>query len=210
MTRSLLATLCLVAAAGAAWGAPAQAPRPGKPVKWFALHKPYWSLGLKGGASLPLGELALYNGAGGSFGASLIYQGTRQVGTDFFVTYSSQPYKLGGGATPLNNTGVGVRLIYEVMRVEALNAWVGAGGGYYFTQRTRQVLKQPLTTPLQYAAEAQVAGGLGLAFGFGSSYRVTSALAVTLDVNLLNIALAGGTADSIALGIPSLGLRYDF
>jgi hypothetical protein len=205
MRKSFLAALlCL---APAVWSAPAE---PAADAKWFAFHKPYWALGIKGGAALPLGELATYNGAGGSFGATLTYQGTREVGTDFFVTYSTQPYKLGGGATPLNNVGLGVRLAYELMRVEALSAWVGAGGGYYMTQRTRQVLKQPVSTPVQYEAQAQDSSGLGLSFSFGASYLMTRALALTLDVSLLNIALAGGTADSIMIGMPSAGLRYDF
>lgn len=179
-------------------------------AKWFAFHKPYWSLGLKGGAALPLGELSTYNGTGGYGAVDVIYQGTRELGTDFFVSYSTQPYKVGGGASNLNNIGFGVKLLYQVMQVEALNAWVGAGAGYYLTQRTRQVLKQPVVSPPQYTAEAQNTGGLGLGFCFGTSYLMTENLALTLDLNLVNVSLAGGTADSITLGHPALGFRYDF
>lgn len=198
-------------AAYAAEVAPSPSPTPiPADAKWVAFFKPYWSLGLKAGAALPLGELSTYNGSGGLGGADLLYQGTRQVGTDFFFLYSTQPYKVGGGATPLNNTGIGVRLLYEVMRVEALNAWVGAGGGYFLTQRTRQVLVEPVTTPPSYQAAGQNSGGFGLVFCFGTSYMMTRTLALTLDVSLANVALAGGTADNIALGLPSIGLRYDF
>lgn len=179
-------------------------------AKWFAFYKPYWSLGIKGGAALPLGDLATFNGSGSSFGADVIYQGTRTVGTDLFVSYASQPYKLGGGASPLNTLGFGIKVIYEVMHVEALNAFIGAGAGYYSVQRTKQVLVQPVTTPVQYTAESQSTGGLGLLFCFGSSYLMTRSLAITVDVNVANIALAGGTADSITIALPSAGLRYDF
>jgi hypothetical protein len=179
-------------------------------AKWFAFYKPRWSVDLKGGGALPLGDLATYNSTGSSVGADLIYQGTRSVGTDLFISYSSQPYKLGGGASPLNNLGFGLKLLYEVMRVEDLNAWIGAGAGYYLTQRTRQVLVTPVTTPVQYTADSQSTGGLGLLFCFGTSYNMSRHVAITLDVSLVNIALSGGTADSITLGLPTAGLRYDF
>lgn len=200
---AILALLSTAASAAEPAGVPADA-------KWFAMYKPYWSVGLKGGAALPLGDLATYNGSGSSFGADVIYQGNRTVGTDFFVSYSSQPYKLGGGASPLNNLGFGIKLLYEVMHVEALNAWVGAGAGYYLTQRTRQVLVQPVTTPVQYTAETQSTSGLGLLFCFGTSYLMTRSLALTVDVNVVNVALSGGTADSVTVGMPAGGLRYDF
>jgi hypothetical protein len=179
-------------------------------AKWFALYKPYWSLGIKGGAALPLGDLATYNGSGSNFGADVIYQGTRTVGTDLFFSYSSQPYKLGGGASPLNAMGFGAKLIYEAMHVEALNAFIGAGAGYFLVQRTKQVLVQPVTTPVQYTSEGQSTGGLGLLFCFGSSYLMTRSIAITVDVNVASIALSGGTADSIGIAMPSAGLRYDF
>jgi hypothetical protein len=179
-------------------------------TKWFAFHKPYWSLGLKGGASQPLGDLAAYNGGGPSYGVDIIYQGTRTLGTDFFFLYSSQPYKVGGGATPFNNMQLGLRLLYEVSRVEALNAWVGAGAAYVLTQRTRQVLRQPVTDPPAYDAEAQNTGGMGLVFCVGASYLFGDAWAITGDCTISNIALAGGTADNIMLALPTLGLRYDF
>lgn len=210
-TLSLIFLVGLIASLPAADVTPSSSPTPiPTDAKWVAFFKPYWSLGLKGGAAVPLGELSTYNGSGGLGGADILYQGTRQIGTDFFFLYSTQPYKLGGGATPLNNTGIGVRLLYEVMHVEALNAWVGAGGGYFLTQRTRQVLVEPVTTPPTYKAADQNSGGLGLVFCFGTSYRMTRSLALTLDVSVANVALAGGTADNIALGLPSIGLRYDF
>lgn len=215
MKTLLIALLALAGSLSAAspYDQPTPEPTP-TPIpadsKWFAFHKPYWSLGMKGGGALPLGELSTYNGTGPFGGVDLIYQGTRDLGTNFFFSYSSQPYKLGGGATPLNNIGLGVRLLYQVMQVEALNAWIGAGGGYYITQRTRQVLVQPVTTPVKYAAEQQNTGGLGLSFCFGTSYLITDNLAFTIDLSVVNIALAGGTADSVSIGTPALGLRYDF
>jgi hypothetical protein len=205
-TVIILAAL-LLGAVGLRAAKPADEPAD---AKWFAMYKPYWSLGLKGGAALPLGDLATYNGTGSSFGADIIYQGTRTVGTDLFFSYASQPYKLGGGASPLNSMGFGAKLIYEAMHVEALNAFIGAGAGYFLVQRTKQVLVQPVTTPVQYTSEGQSTGGLGLLFCFGSSYLVTRSIAVTIDVNVASIALSGGTADSIGIAMPSAGLRYDF
>jgi hypothetical protein len=179
-------------------------------TQWFAFHKPYWSLGLKGGGALPLGNLSTYNGTGPSAGLDLIYQGTRKLGTDFFALYSTQPYKLGGGASPLNNLALGLKLLYEVTQVEALNAWVGAGAAYVLTQRTQQVLRQPVTTPVQYDPTVQNTGGLGLLFCFGSSFLMTDHVALTMELNVINVALAGGTGDSVLLGLPQAGLRYDF
>lgn len=203
-------TLLTAVAALVAGALPAASAKPEPEPRRLALHHPYWSAGLRLGGAMPLGDLAIYNGAGPSAGLDLAYQGTAEVATAFYLAYSTQPYKLGGQATPLNTLGLGVRLMYELTRVEAVNAWVGAGGGYYLVQRTRQNLKQPVVIPLQYEAGAESTGGLGLGLWAGSAYQWSPSLALTLELGLVSIGLAGGTADTVTLGLPALGLRYDF
>lgn len=217
MKRAIVYMFCLAAltAAGAARAEAGyqlyEAPTPvATPVpddtKWFAFHKPYWSFGIKGGGSLPLGDLAAYNGGGSAYGADIIYQGTRTVGTDFFFLSSSQPYKNSAAVTNFNNLMLGVRILYEVSRVEALNAWVGGGAAYVLTQRNRQTGALPSTLNI----EMENTNGIGLVFCAGASYLFTDSWAITGDCTVASVALAQGTADNIMLALPTLGLRYDF
>ena len=193
--------------------APAPAPTPNDAsvkTTTVSFYKPRWGLGLQGGGAVPLGDLTLYNTSGGAGSFSLLYLPTETITVDVFASYSTQPYKFGGGASALNMMGGGMKLEFELMRVEALSAFAGAGAGYLAVQRTQQVMVGSLAGLPVYAATTQNTGGIALLFCFGIGYDFSSHWGLLLDLNVINVSLGGGTSDSLMIAQPNVGLKYTF
>jgi hypothetical protein len=193
--------------------APTPAPTPVDPsvkVATLSFYKPRWGLSLQGGGAIPLGDLTLYNTSGPAGGFSVLYLPTESMTFGVFAHYSSQGYKLGGGASPLNMMGGGLKLNFEIMRVEALSAFVGAGAGYYAVQRTQQVMVGSSAGVPLYSPASQSTGGIALIFGFGIGYDFNRHWGLVLDLNVENLSLGGGTSDSLMIAQPNIGLKYIF
>jgi hypothetical protein len=180
------------------------------PSNKVRLIDPSWAIALKAGAVLPLGDLATYNQAGPAGGLDLYYHVNTSFSADFFTSYSSQAYKVGGGGQPLSNIGLGVKLLYNVAEIDGVVWYAGGGMAGYYNQRTKQVLRQPVlnNTPV-FDPEADSSFGLGVLGVLGGRYTGQSGWGLLLELNLVSVNLAGGTSDSLLLAQPVLGLSYE-
>jgi len=77
-------------------------------------------------------------------------------------------------------------------------------------QRTQQVVVgQNLGLPI-YSPSTQSTGGIALLFCFGIGYDFSSHWGLNIELNVINLSLAGGTSDSLMIAQPNLGLKYIF
>ncbi len=176
--------------------------------KSVQLLDPAWAVVLKAGGVLPLGDLAQYNQSGPVAGLDALYHANADYSVDIFASYSSQGYKLGGGQ-PLTNIGLGAKLLYNLATIDGITWYAGGGLAAYYTQRTTQVLRQPVlnNTPV-FDPTNESTAGFGLVGTLGGRYEFESRWGLLLELNIANINLAGGTSDNLLLAQPVLGLSY--
>jgi hypothetical protein len=179
------------------------------PSSLVRLVDPSWGYAAKLGAVVPLGELAQFNQSGPSLALDLFYHFNADVSVDTFLSYSTQGYKLGGGAQPLSNTGLGVKLLYNLDQIETVTWYGGGGVGLYYDQRTKQIVR-PVTSnaPPIYDPAPDSSFGLGILGVLGGRYQDPAGWGLIVELNLNIINLAGGTSDSLLLAQPLIGYYH--
>ena len=191
-------------------------PRGAKPKKSdgtvVSLHKPSFSVALKGGLSLPMGESADFNEGGGGGQIDIYFHGASNLSVDAFFNYSSTPYKSGAVPDPLTAMGGGVRAIYHPLKMKQMTPNIGAGLGYFSIGRAIQVQTgtEPLTGLPIFGTSTESVGGIGFTAIIGATYHVTPKLGITVDINVYSVSLEGGTSDAILYGLAAAGVQYYF
>jgi hypothetical protein len=183
-------------------------PLPG-PESHVSLVDPSWAVALKVGGALPLGDLATYNQSGPAANLDLYYRADASFRVDLSIDYFSEAYRLGAGDQPLSVAGLGLKLLYDMANVQGVVWYLGGGLGGYYVQRTQQVLEVPVlnNTPV-YDPTPNSTMGLGLMGVLGGSYDFENGWGMMVEINVLNINLAGGTSGNMLLAQPVIGLSY--
>jgi hypothetical protein len=183
-------------------------PMPG-PESHVSLVDPSWAVAVKAGGALPLGDLATFNESGPGADLDLYYRADASFRVDVFANYFDLAYRQGGGDQPLSAAGLGVKLLYDLGDVQGVIWYLGGGMGGYDVQRTQQVLQVPVlnNTPA-YTPTPNSSVGLGILGVLGGSYDFGNGWGMMVEINVLNINLAGGTSGNMLLAQPVIGLSY--
>lgn len=179
------------------------------PEKGIKVVAARWAMAVKLGAAVPMGDLGLYNNTGPAANLDLYYHADESISIDTFASYSRQSYKA-GDTQPLDNIGLGVKMLYNFTNLSGVIWYAGAGLAGYYDQRTKQVIADVVNDKAIFAPTYDSSAGLGVLGVFGARYEYENGLGLILEMNVANINLAGGTSDSILLGQPLLGLSYSF
>jgi hypothetical protein len=179
------------------------------PSSLVRLADPSWGWAFKAGGVVPLGDLAQFNQPGPAGALDLYYHLSADVSVDGFLGYSTQGYKLGGGAQPLSNTGLGAKLLYNLSLVDDVTWYAGGGVGLYYNQRTKQIVRPVVSNaPPIYDPVPDSSLGLGILGVMGGRYANSAGWGIVVELNVVNINLAGGTSDSLLLAQPMLGYYH--
>ena len=179
------------------------------PEKGIKLVPARWAMALKLGGAIPMGDLGLYNNSGPAANLDLYYHADDSISIDTFAAYSRQSYKA-GDTQPLDNVGLGIKMLYNLTNLSGVIWYAGAGLAGYYNQRTKQVIVDVVNNKAIFAPTYDTSMGLGVLGVAGARYEYGNGLGLILEMNVVNINLAGGTSDNILLGQPLLGLSYTF
>ena len=204
--------------------APAATPAPLPFDAGTAVHAgfyvPFWSAALHLAAAMPLGDMSTYNGLG--FGAQLdaIYHPAEGVLVDAFALTASLPavepastnstvYL--GSSDPMSLMGAGLKGGYVVYKADQMSLSVDAGVGYGSVQRTAHASINGNHWPVTWQlSQGPQESGLILAAGVQVTYQVVTDLDLVMALDYLAVELGGGTSDTPQVGLPSIGVQYDF
>jgi hypothetical protein len=199
---------------------PAPAPIDAASAAHAGFYVPYWSAALHLGAAMPLGAMATYNSLG--FGAQLdaIYHPAEGVGVVAFVLTGSMPAvkpedtgstQYIGDGVPMSMMGGGVKGAYTLYRADQMSLSVDAGMGYGSVKRTAHTSVNGTMWPVKWQlSEGPQEGGLILAAGLQATYQVVDDLQLVMALDYYAFELGGGTSDTPQVGLPSIGVQYDF
>jgi hypothetical protein len=175
------------------------------------IHDPAWTFCLLGGMAIPLGNTAEYNQASLSTNFEVIYAAAQEMSAGFFVHYSQLPYQSEAASQPLTNLGFGLRAILPIFDLEGINPYVAAGMGYFMTQlATQNVVGHTEQNEPILETKYKSSGGMGFTGGIGFRYKLNPNLSLILEMNVINISLEGGTADSLLFTHAVTGIAYTF
>jgi hypothetical protein len=227
--KSLLIALALLPAFLAADGvsptarpapAPAPAPFDAATAAHAGFYVPFWSAALHLTGAMPLGEMSTFNSLG--FGAQLdaIYHPAQGVLVDLFAVTASlpavQPPSTNGTvylgtSIPMSLLGAGLKGGYVIYAADQMSLSVDAGMGYGSVQRTAHASINGNHWPVKWQlSQGPQESGLILTGGIQVTYLIVTDLNLIMALDYMAVELGGGTSDTPQLGLPSIGLQYDF
>jgi hypothetical protein len=202
---------------------PQPTPQADLSVSHIEVHQDSLSIDFKGGAALPMGDLAKSNGAGFSAGMDLIYGASSVVDGAFSLSYASMPYlplQASSSAdlpstpsSPQTSIGLGLKAIVKLMQDTKLAVSVDGGLGYYFENvaTAKQINGAVDSNNLPILTTVyESSGGIGFTLGLQAAYKFTPSFNAFLSADVTQVSLNGGTGDTPLYLSPSLGITYTF
>ena len=101
---------------------------------------------------------------------------------------------------------------YAVYRNDQMTLGVNAGMGYGSIQRTAHTVVKidHLQDQVTWQLSGSQQSALLLCGGIQVTYAIVPSLQLVMALDYVAVDLGGGTSDSPQLGLPSIGLQYDF
>lgn len=193
---------------------PAPSPSPvaaDSAVAHAGFYVPSWSAALHVAGAMPLGDLSTYNGLGFGVQVDAIYHAAPGVGVLLFAVTSQLPSidpmadgqnLYVGGSVPTGLLGLGLKGAYTLYQADQMRLIVDAGLGYGSLSRTHRTVT--------WQADTQTQSALLLCGGVEVTYQIVPALDLVMAMDFVAADLAGGTGDMPQIGLPSVGVQYDF
>jgi hypothetical protein len=183
-------------------------------------YVPYWSAALHLAGAMPLATTSTYNSLG--FGAQLdaIYHPADSVGLDVFALMASMPsidptgdgdHVYLGSSIPTSVMGLGLKGAYTLYKADQMALIVDGGLGYGSVERTQRTVTSPSGQwPIVWHTGSSQTGGLLMVVGLQVTYQIVPELNLVMALDYVAVNLAGGTGDTPQMGLPSVGVQYDF